>query len=438
MVGKTNLQENFSFQILNYEIEHQGEATIDLAVDLDLIEGIGEDDPLEYPDFLPIRDYITDFLVDYPNETDFWEILNKNLVTDLLTEPIPTPFGFEYNLEEVVDSLAVDIDIQPGSSGIDNPRSSSIIGTPELGEVALEEFFSFQILDYKIEHQGEAVIDLSVELDLIEGIGEDDPFEYPDFVPIRDFITDFLVDYPNETDFWEILNKNLVTDLLTEPIPTPFGFEYNLDEVLDSLTVKIDIQPGSSGIDNPRSTTVTQTVERETFPSIVSGTSGDDFFDSENPDGREFIGKNQSLFTGSGDDVVDITFAPGGESSRINLGSGDDTLTGGSNHRIFAGSGDDRLFLGSGEGNNTITGGSGHDFFWLVTDTIAIPSQVNTITDFALDRDSIGFANTSLEFEDLNLIEDGRNTIINALDRDIAVLTNTEATDLDAEDFLFA
>ena len=436
-------EETFSFEILDYEIEHQGEAIIDLSVDLDLKEGIGEDDPFEYPDFVPIRDYIDEFLLNYPNETDFWEILNKNLVTSLLTEPIPTPFGIEYNLDEVLDSITVDIDVQSGSSGIETPRSSMAVGTPQVEAIAFDETFSFEILDYEIEHQGEAVIDLSVDLDLKEGIGEDDPFEYPDFVPIRDYIDEFLLNYPNETDFWEILNKNLVTSLLTEPIPTPFGIEYNLDEVLDSITVDIDVQSGSSGIETPRSSTVVQTIERsEPLPEeikIVFGSFEADFFDTAIPNEEQFVGDNQILFTGSGDDTIDITFASGGESSRIDLGSGDDVLFAGSNHRIIAGSGNDILFLGSGEGNNIITGGEGDsDRFWLVTDTHDLPSQKNTITDFSPSEDVIGFANTTLGFEDLNLIQDGNNTIINAFDQDLAILLDTQVADLSSSDFVFA
>ncbi|MEM9162316.1 MAG: hypothetical protein AAGC54_04520 [Cyanobacteria bacterium P01_F01_bin.4] len=78
---------------------------------------------------MQIYNFINTFLVDYPNETDFWEILNKNLVTDLLSEPIPTVFGFDYQLAEVLDELTVDIDVQSGSSDIFVPRSSLVTGT---------------------------------------------------------------------------------------------------------------------------------------------------------------------------------------------------------------------------------------------------------------------------------------------------------------------
>ncbi len=251
-----DLFESWSFAFEEYDIEHQGQSTLDLIVSYDYVEGIGEEDPFEYPEFLQVYNFIDDFLTTYPNETDFWEILNKNLVTDLLTEPIPTVFGFDYQLAEVVDSLTLALDVLPGSSDIDVPRSSTVTGIP--GDILdLDESWSFAFEDYAIAHQGQSIVDLVVSYDYVDGIGIDDPFEYPEFLQIFNFIEAFLVEYPNETDFWEILNKNLVTDLLSEPIPTVFGFDYQLAEVVDALTVDIDVQPGSSDIFVPRSSTVT-------------------------------------------------------------------------------------------------------------------------------------------------------------------------------------
>ncbi|MEO0491383.1 MAG: PEP-CTERM sorting domain-containing protein [Cyanobacteria bacterium J06659_2] len=254
-----DLDESWSFAFEDYAIEHQGQSLVDITVSYDYVDGIGLDDPFEYPEFLQIFNYIDNFLVTYPNETDFWEILNKNLVTDLLTEPIPTVFGFDYQLSDVLDSLTVDIAVASGSSDIVVPRTSTVTGIPG-ATVDLFESWSFALEDYAIEHQGQSTVDLTVSYDYVNGIGEDDPFEYPEFLQISNFIETFLTDYPNETDFWEILNKNLVTDLLSEPIPTVFGFDYQLAEVLDQLTVDIDVQPGSSDIVVPRSSMVTGTV----------------------------------------------------------------------------------------------------------------------------------------------------------------------------------
>ncbi len=171
-------------------------------------------------------------------------------------------------------------------------------------------------------------------------------------------------------------------------------------------------------------------------PINVFGTPDADNFDTEVPDEKKFVGDNQNLFTGSGDDIVDLSLAPG--SNRIDLGSGDDLLFGGTNNRIIAGSGDDSLFVGSGGGNNTITGGAGMDQFWLVTDTVDLPTEANTITDFTIDEDVIGFGTTNLDFDALDLTQDGSNTIVNALGKDLAILLDTQASALSTSDFVFA
>ncbi|EAZ88117.1 5'/3'-nucleotidase SurE [Crocosphaera chwakensis] len=172
------------------------------------------------------------------------------------------------------------------------------------------------------------------------------------------------------------------------------------------------------------------------LPQTVFGTANADFFDTEVPDENNFIGDNQILFTGSGDDWVDVTFAPG--DNRIDLGSGDDFLFGGTNNRIIAGTGDDTLFVGSAGGNNVITGGEGMDRFWIVTDGVDLPSQANTITDFTNGEDKIGFATVDLDFEELTLTQDGSSAVIKAFEQDLAILLNTEVSALSSSDFVFA
>ena len=172
------------------------------------------------------------------------------------------------------------------------------------------------------------------------------------------------------------------------------------------------------------------------LPKNVFGTPDADLFDAENPDDKQFLGEEQNLFAGSGDDTVDVTFAPGG--NRIDLGSGDDYLFAGTNNHIIAGSGDDTLFVGSAGGKNVITGGSGMDQFWIVTDSVDLPAEANSITDFTIGEDVIGFGATDLSFNDLNLMQDGSNTIVNALNQDLAILRNTQAFALSESDFVFA
>lgn len=119
------------------------------------------------------------------------------------------------------------------------------------------EGWSFKFDNYAVKHQGKAVLDLEISYRYKNGIGKSKLMNYPDFVPIYKFIDNFFVNYPNETDYWEILNKKLIESLLTKPIPTPYGINYKLADLLDFLTIKIDVKAASSDINIPRSSIVT-------------------------------------------------------------------------------------------------------------------------------------------------------------------------------------
>jgi 5'/3'-nucleotidase SurE len=171
------------------------------------------------------------------------------------------------------------------------------------------------------------------------------------------------------------------------------------------------------------------------FPPDVFGTTGNDSFDSV-LGVSGFVGDKQNLFTSSGNDTVDVSFASG--NNRIDLGSGDDLIFAGSNNRILAGSGNDRIFLSYSTGNNVVTGGSGADQFWLVTDAEDLPLQPSVITDFSQGVDVLGFGGTDLGFSDLVLSQSGTNTIVKALGRELAILQNVQASSLTANNFVFA
>jgi hypothetical protein len=76
--------EEFSFQIQNFKINHQGEVNnLNVKVRYSYETGISKSD---YPDFLALVRDIEGFLNNYPNKTDYWEILNKNLTLKLMTK----------------------------------------------------------------------------------------------------------------------------------------------------------------------------------------------------------------------------------------------------------------------------------------------------------------------------------------------------------------
>jgi RTX calcium-binding nonapeptide repeat (4 copies) len=412
-----SLDEGWQFSFDNYAIEHQGNATIDLLVSYDYKEGIGVTDPLEYPEFTQIYNYIDNYLKTYPNETDFWEILNKNLVSDLLTEPIPTAFGFDYQLADVVDSLTVEIDVLPGSSNIPIPRSSIVTGVPNVelvndvpqkNVVELDEGWKFEFDDYAIEHQGNATIDLSVSYDYIDGIGIEDPFEYPEFTQIYNYIDNYLKTYPNETDFWEILNKNLVSALLTQPIPTAFGFDYQLADVVDSLTVEIAVLPGSSNIPISRSSVVIGTATRQSL--TLCGTEADDvLMGGAGNDTINGHGGLDTLVGGAGDDLI----YGGYQADTIRGGTGNDTIyANGGSDLINSGVGNDTVWLGDSNATVVLGEGAGYDIINGYR-TDAVSFKVVSLEDLSFE-DSAGGAQIFQKGDLLAIVADQSASLLSS------------------------
>ena len=119
-------KEKFSFSIEDYYIEHQGTAILDIDVSLEFKTPKGQRKSKDYYEFQQIINYIDSYLVDYPNETDYWEILNTNLATSLITDKIPTAWDTNYKLAKSVEELTVDIAVQAGSGGPAYTRTSSV------------------------------------------------------------------------------------------------------------------------------------------------------------------------------------------------------------------------------------------------------------------------------------------------------------------------
>jgi len=93
-----------------------------------------------------------------------------------------------------------------------------------------EESFGFELKDYPIEHQTQALLNIAVKFRFIPEV-KDDTSLYPDVVLIVEDIREFLIDYPNETDYWEIVNKNLVNFLMDQYTS------------IASLCIKLEINP---------------------------------------------------------------------------------------------------------------------------------------------------------------------------------------------------
>jgi len=159
---------------------------------------------------------------------------------------------------------------------------------------------------------------------------------------------------------------------------------------------------------------------------------------SGSPDSDQlFITQSSLVFGGAGDDILDASVGTGG--SRLDGGPSNDLLFAGVNDTLLGRDGDDRLF--AGEGGSTLVGGEGMDQFWIASG--GLPSSENapnTILDFQAETDAIGIAGLPgvTGFGDLSISQSGSDTVISALEQDLAILTGVQSNTLDSSSFAFA
>jgi hypothetical protein len=108
---------------------------------------------------------------------------------------------------------------------------------------SLVEEFSFQINDFKMDHQTQTNnLNISISYRYLANIQKS---EYPDFRWLAKDVETLLGNYPNEDDYWEIINKQ-ITRLLLNKYPA-----------ITSVTVELKVDP-TSLIPYTRSSRVTR------------------------------------------------------------------------------------------------------------------------------------------------------------------------------------
>jgi len=147
-----------------------------------------------------------------------------------------------------------------------------------------------------------------------------------------------------------------------------------------------------------------------------------------------FVANGDRTFGGSGDDIISATDA---KDYRISGGSGNDVFDLGTNGRALGGDGDDKFFVTEG-GGNLISGGTGADQFWITTGDIpSADNQLkpNTIVDFQVGTDVLGISGQGQNFGFGNLTLTNDNIIING--NIIATLIGVNTSTLTASNFSF-
>jgi alkaline phosphatase len=150
--------------------------------------------------------------------------------------------------------------------------------------------------------------------------------------------------------------------------------------------------------------------------------------DAGKGDDTIFVSRNDTVFGGEGNDMFYAIDGKG--ENRMSEGAGNDTFYLGSNDRALGGDGNDKFYAGSG-GGNTLTGGAGADQFWIATGSL--PSSANTITDFQIGTDVIGISGSKslgIGSSTLKLNQSSADTSINFGTQTLAVLTGIQASSL--------
>jgi len=108
---------------------------------------------------------------------------------------------------------------------------------------SLVEEFSFQIKDFKMDHQTQTNnLNISISYRYIANI---EKAQYPDFRWLAKDVETLLSNYPNKDDYWEIVNKQ-ITSLLLNKYPA-----------ITTVTCELKVDP-SSLIPYARSSRVTR------------------------------------------------------------------------------------------------------------------------------------------------------------------------------------
>ena len=122
-------------------------------------------------------------------------------------------------------------------------KVNQVVQQKQQSKGLLSEEFSFLIKDFKINHQGETnTLNISITYRYVMNIANSD---YPDFRWLAKDVETLLGNYPNKTDYWEIVNKQ-ITALLMKKYPA-----------LASVTCEMTVDP-SANVPYTRSSRVTR------------------------------------------------------------------------------------------------------------------------------------------------------------------------------------
>ncbi len=181
----------------SFEMDHQGGVVMDLTIEAvtgrDIgVPGFDALTPVSQEDLIAEA---TGFLDDYPNTTDFFEIVNRGLNAHLrATFP---------ELEQIAANFR--IEPRPGVA-------FTVLSGTRFEDGALREFYGFELPGISTDHQDAGEIDLTVYFEYDQDLEASD---IPNVLFVRLNVVSFINNYPNTTDYFEIYAKNMASSVLS-------------------------------------------------------------------------------------------------------------------------------------------------------------------------------------------------------------------------------
>jgi len=177
---------------------------------------------------------------------------------------------------------------------------------------------------------------------------------------------------------------------------------------------------------------------------VTSPLAGNNKIFTSTGDDEIFVSKKDRVFGGAGNDTFYANSGSG--ENRLYGNEGNDTFFLGGGDRIVGGEGDDVIYVNpngtnnADTGGNTISGSAGGDLFWIAVGSIPNITDLNLITDFEVNVDSIGFGGivgiNPTAIAATQSATNPNNTIISVLNTPVAELANIDSTSLTANSFL--
>jgi len=235
---------------------------------------------------------------------------------------------------------------------------------------------------------------------------------------------------PEATSSQDLRLQNLAlrSDAVIDPVRVgTAGSDSNLP-----LDLRLPGQSAIAGVDGRLDTVFTGAGNDEIDISITSG--GDNKIFTGSGADVIYAGTRDVITGGSGNDWI---VAEAGNGNRLSGNGGDDDfIIGTSGNRALGGEGNDSFIISEGAGTNYLNGGAGSDQFWLISGSGEKPAAKQFVMDFTAGEDKVGLRGVA--FADLSFSQVGADTLLSVTGTAVGHFTNVSAASLNNQaNFLF-